>query len=136
LSISIFGLPSVTLDVTEMGLCGGMSFLTRDIFESGMPQLRGKNSKKIPLPLAAHILSRLIDSFGSQAIVNRWLAAVQALDHDTVVWGAGLFHQTFNEVPGILDEMMLGIMPDWDRARALFPAMGCLRQPRGAGLGL
>jgi len=31
LRISLAGLPAASIDVTQMGLCGGMSFLARDI---------------------------------------------------------------------------------------------------------
>ena len=108
LRVSVMGLPSVAVDATKSGLCGGMSFLTRDIVESGTPQLRGRTSTRIPLGLADHILARLVDSFSGPGIPARWLAAIQALDHDTVVWGPGLFHRTVNEVPGILAEVDAG----------------------------
>lgn len=108
LSVSILGLPPVTLDVTPMGLCGGMSFLARDIFEAGTPQLRNRVASAIPPELVQHVLSRLLDSFSSPAIVARWLATTQALDHDTAVWGAGLFRQTLDEIPGILGEIDAG----------------------------
>src|SRR4029453_6835644 len=67
LSISVAGLPPATINATRMGLCGGMSFLTRDIVESGTPQLRGTQADQIPVALAQHILGRLIDSFSGPA---------------------------------------------------------------------
>jgi len=108
LSISVMGLPPVSIDATQMGLCGGMSFLTRDIFEYGASQLRGARSDLIPLPLAQHILDRLVDSFNGPAVVAHWLSATQALDHDTVVRGPGLFHQTELEVPAVIAEVDAG----------------------------
>ena len=87
LSISIAGLPSVSIDATQMGLCGGMSFLARDCFESGSPQLRGTDSSAIPVAVAQHILGRLVQSFDGPATVAEWLAATQALDHGTVLRG-------------------------------------------------
>lgn len=110
LQISVPGLPAVSVDATGMGLCGGMSFLARDIHESGTPQLRGRSSERIPLELAQHILGRLIDSFNGPALVGRWLAETQALDHETVFWGPGLFHRTIDEVPGILDDIDNGVL--------------------------
>lgn len=110
LQISVYGLPVISVDVTRMGLCGGMSFLARDIHEAGTPQLRGTSSKQIPLELAQHILGRLINSFNGPAVVQRWLAETQALDHETLVWGPGLFHRTIDEVPGILDNIDNGIL--------------------------
>ncbi|GAA0984093.1 hypothetical protein GCM10009555_057190 [Acrocarpospora macrocephala] len=110
LPVSILGLPPVSIDVTRMGLCGGMSFLARDIHESGTPQLKGRDSSAIPAPLARHILARLIRSFNGPPVVSRWLADTQALDHDTLVWGHGLFHRTYNEIPGIISDIDNGVL--------------------------
>ena len=78
LSISIPGLPAVTVDATQMGLCGGMSFLARDIHESGTEQLRNRDSRRIPAALAQHVLGRLIQSFDGGPVVARWLSDTQA----------------------------------------------------------
>ncbi|MEU7691688.1 NBR1-Ig-like domain-containing protein [Microbispora hainanensis] len=110
LQISIHGLPPVSIDVTEMGLCGGMSFLARDIHESGTPQLKGTDSSAIPVPLAQHILTRLVHSFDGPGVVARWLADTQALDHDAIVWGSGLFRRSYNEIPGIIQDIDNGVL--------------------------
>jgi Ig-like domain from next to BRCA1 gene len=110
LSVSILGLPPVSIDATHMGLCGGMSFLTRDIFESARPQLRGRHASSIPLPLAQHILSRLVQSFDGAATVQRWIVLTQALDHDTIVWGAGLFRETVRECSGVMRDIDAGVL--------------------------
>ncbi|WP_141204627.1 hypothetical protein [Streptomyces griseorubiginosus] len=110
LEISVFGLPVTSVDATRMGLCGGMSFVARDIHEAGTPQLRGTSSQRVPVELARHTLDRLVDSFNGPALVQRWIAETQALDHETVVWGPGLFHRTIDEVPGILDDIDRGIL--------------------------
>ncbi|MEU5045877.1 hypothetical protein [Streptomyces griseorubiginosus] len=49
LEISVFGLPVTSVDGTRMGLCGGMSFVARDIHEAGTPQLRGTSSQRVPV---------------------------------------------------------------------------------------
>jgi hypothetical protein len=108
LSLSIIGLPPVTIDATSMGLCGGMSFLTRDIVESGAPQLRGRTASAVPVPLAQHLLGRLISSFLGAGVIPRWLQTTAALDHDTVVWGQGLFGQSIAETTGIMSEIDAG----------------------------
>ena len=108
LSISILGFPSVNIDVTKMGLCGGMSFLTRDIVESGTPQLRGTSASSIPISVAQHILNRLIQSFGGAGVVPRWLSMTSALDHDTVFRGSGDFHQSVNECGAIMADIDAG----------------------------
>jgi hypothetical protein len=110
LSVSVMGLPPVSIDATKMGFCGGMAFLTRDIFESGTPQLRGRHASSIPVPLAEHLLNRLIQSFDGPTTVQRWIALTQALDHDTIVWGAGLFRQTVAECAGIMSDVDAGVL--------------------------
>jgi hypothetical protein len=77
-----------------MGLCGGMSFLARDIHESGTPQLRSTSSRSIPLPLGRHILTRLLDSFVGPGVIPYWIHATQELDHGTWFWGKGLYAET------------------------------------------
>src|SRR6266487_3597592 len=106
--VSIDGLPAVNIDATMMGFCGGMSFLARDIFESGMPQLRGTSSSQIPMALAQLILARLIQSFDGPVTVAQWLAFTQKLDHDTVLGGPGVFHLTVNECPAIMADIDAG----------------------------
>jgi hypothetical protein len=110
LSVNVMGLPVVNADATRMGFCGGMSFLTRDIFESGAPQLRGIDSRQIPPALAQHLLHRLVESFDGPPVVARWLAVTQALDHDTIFRGPGLFRQTLRELPAIIADVDAGIL--------------------------
>ena len=94
LKLSVAGLPAASVDVTRMGLCGGLSFLARDIHESGTPQLRSTDSRSIPVPLGRHVLSRLIDSFLGPGVIAYWLRATQELDHGTWFWGKGLYAET------------------------------------------
>jgi|SRR5262245_21045062 len=108
LSISVAGLPAAKINATRMGLCGGMSFLTRDIVESGTAQLRGTQADRIPVALAQHILGRLKDSFGGPSIVARWLALTRASDEDSRVLGDGVFHQTIDELPHIIGDVSAG----------------------------
>jgi hypothetical protein len=110
LTIQLPGLPAVNVDATRFGLCGGMSFLARDIFEAGTPQLQSRSSQRIPVALAQYILSRLIDSFGGANVVARWLASIQALDHETVIRGPGLFAATVEECPAIIADINAGVL--------------------------
>ncbi|MFE6403500.1 NBR1-Ig-like domain-containing protein [Streptomyces alboflavus] len=110
LRIDVFGLPVAAVDATGMGLCGGMSFLARDIFENGTPQLRGRSSREVPVEVAQHILGRLLDSFKGPGVVSRWLGETQALGHDTEFWGHGLFRRTLAEIPAILDDIDNGTL--------------------------
>lgn len=110
LSVSIMGLPPVTIDATQMGLCGGMSFLARDIYESGTEQLRNRDSSRIPAALAGHVLTRLIHSFDGGPVVARWLSDTQALNHDTIFRGAGLYRRTVGECPAIMADIDAGVL--------------------------
>lgn len=107
-NVSIAGLPVVSINTTQMGFCGGMSFLTRDIFESGTPQLRGRLSQDIPLPLAQFIEARLITSFDGPGTVAEWLAFTQKPDHDTLLGGPGTFHMTVDQCPAIMADIDAG----------------------------
>ena len=109
-TVSVPGLPTVNIDATQMGLCGGMSFLTRDIFESGTPQLRGRDSTKIPLALAQYLVSRLEQSFDGPATVARWLSLTALPDHDTELFGPGVFHQTVDECAAIMNDIDAGML--------------------------
>lgn len=109
-SLSVPGLPPVSINATHMGFCGGMAFLTRDIFESGTPQLRDRIAADIPPPLAQLILRRLIDSFGGPATVAKWLAFTQKLDHDTVLGGPGVFYLTVQECQAIMADIDAGML--------------------------
>lgn len=109
-TVSVPGLPPVSVNTTQMGFCGGMAFLARDIFESDMPQLRGRVAADIPQPLAQLILRRLIDSFDGPATVAKWVAFTQKLDHDTVLAGPGAFHLTVEECPAIMANIDAGIL--------------------------
>jgi hypothetical protein len=104
------GLPQISIDTTVMGFCGGMSFLTRDIFEAGTAQLRGRVTHEIPLALAQLIQSRLVDSFLGPGTVANWLAFTRALDHDTVAWGPGAFGRTVGECMAVMADIDAGML--------------------------
>jgi hypothetical protein len=57
-------LPPIQLSASQWSPCGGMSFLARDIFESGTPQLRNRDTTIISNQLAQWILKRQMDSIG------------------------------------------------------------------------
>ena len=110
LSVSIMGLPAISIDATQMGLCGGMSFLARDIYESGTEQLRNRGASRIPAALAQHVLNRLIQSFDGGPVVARWLSDTQAVDHDTFFRGAGLYRRTVEECPAVMADIDAGVL--------------------------
>jgi hypothetical protein len=88
----------IALDTARMGLCGGMSFLARDIFENSTPQLRGRTASAIPVALANHILSRMLDSVANPYTVDTWSVLTKASD-------AFVFAQTIGEIPSIIADV-------------------------------
>jgi hypothetical protein len=111
LKTSIMGIP-IRVDATQMGLCGGMAFLTRDIFESGRPQIPNISTPRIPLKLGEHIANRQLGSIGFAAaahpLFNKWMGLMALLDNDTLFGGRGLFHVTFDEVFKIIADVDAG----------------------------
>jgi len=73
-----------------------MSFLTRDIFQAGTPQLRNTICTQIPLALANYLVTRLVQSLNGPAVVGTWLALDALPDHDLQFFGdiPGVFHLT------------------------------------------
>ena len=117
LRISLAGLPAASIDVTQMGLCGGMSFLARDIHESGTRRAL-HSSRGIPLPLGRHILSRLLDSFLGPGVIPYWIHATQELDHGTWFWGKGLYAETVDAARQVMRYVDAGgLRPDRRRPR-------------------
>jgi hypothetical protein len=110
LQISVAGLPSVSVDVTAMGLCGGMAFLARDVYEAATPQLRGTDSRSIPLGLGRYILSRLLDSFLGPGVIPYWLHASRELDYGTWFWGQGLYAETIDAASQVMRHIDAGAL--------------------------
>jgi hypothetical protein len=108
LSISIDGLPSFSLDATAMGLCGGMVFTARDIFQAKKPQLRSGNSVGLPMPTAQYLLNRQVDSLSP--MVTTWLHKTEELDHSTVLGGQGLFAETIGEATKVMQTIDRGVL--------------------------
>jgi hypothetical protein len=108
LTIRAVGIPVLSLDAARWGLCGGMTFLTRDSIEAGQPQLCARDSTRIPLALAQHLLRRQIDSVRAGSMITRWLAATWQPDHGTRLWGRSLAQVTVAECSAIMQEIDAG----------------------------
>jgi hypothetical protein len=108
LTIRVAGLPLLSLDATRWGLCGGMTFLTRDSVEASQPQLCARDPSRIPLALAQHLLQRQIDSVKAASMITRWLAATWQPDHGTRLWGRSLAQVTRAECSTIMQEIDAG----------------------------
>jgi hypothetical protein len=108
LVIRVAGLPVISLDATRSGLCGGMTFLTRDIVEAGRPQLCAQDPSRVPLALAQQLLRRQLDSVKGASMIARWLAATVQADHGARLWGRSLAQETVTECSGIMQEIDVG----------------------------
>ena len=90
--ITLPGFKPILFDRTKAGFCGGMAFVTREIFEAGTPQLRGKDAVLLPLQVAQYLMFHTIDAFAP--VMGQWLHATSELDHSTLFGGKGLFAET------------------------------------------
>jgi hypothetical protein len=85
-----------------------MAFLTRDIAEAGQAQLCDRDSCRIPLTLAQHLLRRQIDTVKGASMITRWLTAVWQPDRGTLFWGRSLAQVTKAECAGIMQDIDAG----------------------------
>lgn len=108
LTFRVAGVPVLSLDATKWGLCGGMTFLTRDRAEAGAPQLCARDPSQIPLALAEHLLRRQLDSVKVASMITRWLAAAWQPDHGARLWGRSLAQVTVAECLAIMQEIDAG----------------------------
>jgi hypothetical protein len=107
-TIRLAGGPVLSLDASRWGLCGGMAFLTRDLFEARRPQPRGCDPSRIPLALAQNLLDRQVDSVKGPATLRRWGAATWQRDHETRLWSRGLAQTAVAECPNIMRDIDAG----------------------------
>jgi hypothetical protein len=108
LTIHVAARTVLTLDATRWGLCGGMTFLARDIAEAGQAQLCARDPSRIPLALAQHVLRRQIDSLRRTSVLVRWLLAIGQPDHTTQIWGRDLARATLAECAHIMRDIDAG----------------------------
>ncbi|WP_132153075.1 hypothetical protein [Kribbella antiqua] len=82
-----------------------MSFLARDIYEAGSPQLKSTSPDLLPRQVVSHIWYRMLDSLGpGLSMLNGWIFLDGMFDHDTWL-GGGLFRFSVGEVPKITAEI-------------------------------
>ena len=83
------------------GLCGGMVFTVLDVYTALLPPIPDLVQPEPGSTLFNYIVKRLIDSFGGEAGVEKYLAWMERPSNDTVFWGAGTVSLTLGEWPGI-----------------------------------
>src|SRR5437870_3592169 len=72
----------VAIGDASNGLCGGMVFTVRDVFEAGQPPLTDPQPSQ-GQPLFDYIVRRLFDSFNLPGGVLKYMEWMNTPDHDT-----------------------------------------------------
>jgi hypothetical protein len=85
IEVDVPGLGRVGIGNASNGLCGGMVFTVRDVFEAGLPPLRDPRPPQ-GSPLFSYIVRRLIDSFDVPAGVLKYYEWMTTPDHDVDLW--------------------------------------------------
>ena len=83
------------------GLCGGMVFTVLDIYTALLPPIPDLTQPSPGSPLYKYIVNRLIDSFGGEAGIAKYMTWMERPSNDTLFWGAGTVSLTLGEWPGI-----------------------------------
>jgi hypothetical protein len=84
LNIAMYG--NVTIGDASNGLCGGMVFTVRDLFEFHQPQLAATAPPPPDSPLYKYIVSRLLSSFDLPDGVLKYYEWMNTPDSDTNLW--------------------------------------------------
>jgi hypothetical protein len=85
-NVPVYG--NVAIGDASNGLCGGMVFTVRDLFEFHQRPLPGTMPPPQGSPLFNFIVSRLFDSFNLPGGVLKYFEWMNTPDHDTGVWVA------------------------------------------------
>jgi len=99
IQVSVPGVGKVGIGDASNGLCGGMAFTVRDVFQAGLPQLSDDRPPE-GSPLFEYIVGRLIDSFNLPDGVLKYYDWMNTADGDTDLWMVtrrGVAWKTVNE---------------------------------------
>ena len=83
-TISVFG-QTIALGNASNGLCGGMAFAVRDLFEAGRTPPPGQANPSPGSPAFQYVVARLLDSFDLPVGVLQDYTWMQLPSHDTAV---------------------------------------------------
>ncbi|WP_131747708.1 hypothetical protein [Frankia sp. Cppng1_Ct_nod] len=114
IKINIPGVGQVPIGDASRGLCGGMIYVTRDLFEAKLPQPALKEPPPLDSPLYRYIVRRLFDSFDVPRGVARYYQLMATPDADAA-WssltlrGAGRI-TIVNEWPQIRLDIDRGVL--------------------------
>jgi hypothetical protein len=79
---------NVAIGDASNGLCGGMVFTVRDVFQAGMPPIPDTSNPPAQSPLFNYIVARLFASFNIPGGVLKYFDWMNTPDHDTGIWFA------------------------------------------------
>jgi Ig-like domain from next to BRCA1 gene len=110
---------NVTIGDASNGLCGGMVFTVRDVFQAGLPAIPDTSQPAAQSPLFNWIVARLFASFNIPGGVLKYLDWMGSPDHDTGFWffgnwivtGRGLAWRTIMEEWPLIKADIDGNMP-------------------------
>ena len=85
IKVSVPGVGTVGIGDASGGLCGGMAFTVRDVFQSGLPPLEDARPPE-GSPLFEYIVQRLMDSFNLPDGVLKYYQWMNTDDGDTELW--------------------------------------------------
>jgi hypothetical protein len=84
LRVPVPGLGRLPIGDASCGLCGGMIYAVRDLFEAGLPVPPGTRPPAEDSPLYGYIVRRLFDSFDIPTGVARYYRLMASPDADVV----------------------------------------------------
>jgi len=85
IQVSVPGVGTVGIGDASNGLCGGMSFIVRDVFQAGLPPLQDDRPPQ-GSPLFDYIVQRLVDSFNLPDGVLKYYKWMNIDDGNTDLW--------------------------------------------------
>ncbi len=86
LVVNLLTYGEVKIGDASNGLCGGMVFTVRDLFEFRLPPLSDTTPPASDSPLFKYIVSRLLASFNLPAGVLKYFEWMNTPDADTTLW--------------------------------------------------
>lgn len=86
ITVNVGGLGNITIGDANNGLCGGMVFTVRDLFEGNIPVPASSALPADGSPLFNFIVGRLFDSFNLPGGVAKYYNWMTTPDHDTGIW--------------------------------------------------
>jgi hypothetical protein len=105
-SFTVLG-QNVTLGNASNGLCGGMVYAVKDLFDTGLLPPADTAHPAPGSPLFTYIVARLTHSF-DEADVNQYLSWIQMSDHDTAIGHGLAWHEITEEWPKIKADLDAG----------------------------